>query len=87
MHSYYFKKLPLSFAELWQTNRQRNPDRALRGAEDYYIPPHRIEIVKRMPLFAFPAAWNAADDTKYNPVQHLYVKELKKTLLLSPPNV
>ena len=87
MHSYYFKKLPMSFSELWLTNRQRNQDRILRDADNYYIPPHRIEIVKRMPLFAFPTAWNEAADIKYNPVQHLFIKELKKILLLPPLNM
>jgi hypothetical protein len=87
MHKYHFRKLPLSFAELWQTNHQRNPERILRDAEDYYLPPYRIEIVKRMPLFAFPAAWNEADAIKYNPIQHLFIKELKRILLLPQPNV
>jgi exonuclease III len=87
MHSYHFKKLPLSFAELWITNQQRIPERVLRDADDYYIPPHRIEIVKRMPLFTFPLAWNDADDIKYNPVQHLFMRDLKNILLLPPLNV
>jgi len=77
----------MSFSELWLTNRQRNQDRILRDADNYYIPPHIIEIVKRMPLFAFPTAWNEAADIKYNPVQHLYIKELKKILLLPPQNM
>jgi len=87
MHKYHLKKLPLSFAELWQTNRQRNPERILRDAEDYYLPPYRIEMVKPMPLFAIRAAWNEADAIKYNPIQHLFIKELKRILLLPQPNV
>ena len=87
MHSYHFKKLPLSFAELWITNRQRIPERELRDADNYYIPPHRIEIVKRMPLFTFPLAWNDADDIKYNPIQHLFMRDLKNSFLLPPLNV
>jgi hypothetical protein len=34
MHSFHFKKLPLSFAEMWQTNLERNPERALRNSND-----------------------------------------------------
>ena len=34
MHSFYHKKLPPSFNETWITNRERNPDRALRNAND-----------------------------------------------------
>ncbi len=53
MHSFHFKKLLLSFAEMWQTNFERNPERALRNANEYYIPPHRAEIVKRMPIINY----------------------------------
>lgn len=56
---------------MWQTNRARNPDRELRNAEDYYVPPHRIELVKRLPLTAFPTAWNAEKGDKLNPVKHV----------------
>ena len=84
MHSFHFKRLPLSFAETWQTNGQRNPDRALRNDDDYYIPAHRIELVKKMPLYTFPAAWNEAGGNKFNPIQHLYMKEFKN-ILSNPP--
>jgi hypothetical protein len=65
MHSYYCKKIPFSFSETWLFNHERIPDRALRNANDYYIPQPRIELVKRMPLFAFPSAWNSDDIEKY----------------------
>jgi len=85
MHNYYFKKLPLSFNETWLTNRQRNPARLLRDSDDYYIPAHRIELVKRMPLYSFPLAWNNAEGDKFNPRIHLYVRELKQILLVPQP--
>jgi hypothetical protein len=68
MHSFHFKKLPLSFAEMWQLKSERNPERALRNANDYFIPAHRIEIVKRLPLISLPTAWNSAPGDKYNVV-------------------
>jgi hypothetical protein len=49
MHNFHFKKLPLSFANTWMTNIERNPERDLRNANDLYIPPHRVELVKRLP--------------------------------------
>ncbi len=82
MHSYYFKKLPLSFAELWMLNSERNPGRVLRNANDYYIPQPRIELVKRLPLFSFPLTWNSETDEKYIPSQHLFLKSLKKSYLI-----
>jgi hypothetical protein len=47
----------------------------LRNANYYFIPQYRIELAKRMPLFSFPAAWNA--DEKFNPSQPDYLKASK----------
>jgi hypothetical protein len=74
MHNYYFRKLPPSFVHLWQTNAERNPVRELRNANDYFVPPHRIELAKRMPLYSFPATWNL--DEKFNPSLPAYLKNL-----------
>jgi hypothetical protein len=43
MRSYHFQKLPLSYAQLWQTNAERNPERVLRNANDFFTSQHRIE--------------------------------------------
>jgi hypothetical protein len=81
MHNYTFNKIPPSFRGMWPTNRQRNLIHELRNAEDLHVPAHRIELVKRLPFVSFPAAWNSEDDSKLNPVQHIYLKKLKKSLL------
>jgi hypothetical protein len=83
MHSFHFRQLPLSFADTWATNIERNPARALRNANDLFIPPHRVEFVKRLPLYTLPLFWNTAPGNKLNPRQHLYLKELKIVLLSS----
>ena len=83
MHSFHFKMLPISFANTWMTNIERNPERALRNANDLFIPPHRVEFVKRLPLYTLPHVWNNAPGDKLNPRQHLYLKELKSVLLSS----
>jgi hypothetical protein len=64
-------------------NIERNPERALRNANDLFIPPHRVEFVKHLPLYTLPLAWNNAPGDKLNPRQHLYLKELKSALLSS----
>ncbi len=75
-------KLPPSFFEMWQNNRERNAMRVLRNADDIYIcSPHRIELYKRMPLVSFATAWNSFDDRKYNPRQNAFLNELKTDLL------
>ncbi len=85
MHSYYCEKLPFSFSETWLFNHEKIPDRALKNANDYYIPQPRIELVKRLPLFAFPSARNSEDIEKYIPSQPIYLKYLKKKLLENMP--
>jgi hypothetical protein len=73
--------LPLSFANMWQTNRNRLPDRELRNADQLYIPAHRFATLKRLPMFNFPSVWNLAGNEKNNPRKHQYVKHLKTRLL------
>ncbi len=68
-----------------KTNRERNPERILRNADDLYVAAHRVEFVKRLPIIALPIAWNSAPGNKTNPVQHLYLKELKSLLLAAVP--
>ncbi len=85
MHCFHFKKLPPSFNEMWKTNRERNPERLLRNADDLYVPARRVEFVKKLSVIAFPTAWNSASGNKTNPVKHLYLKELKSLVLAAVP--
>ncbi len=52
------KKLPFSFNDLWITNRERNPNRELRNANDCFIPSHKMASLKQLPLFSLPKVWN-----------------------------
>ena len=81
MHNFSFNKLPFSFQEMWLTNRMRNPQVHLRNSEDLYIIPHRLESLKRMPLFTLPMLWNNEDISKLNPSCSHYLKGLKSRLL------
>jgi hypothetical protein len=81
MHSFTHHHLPLSFERMWIYNRERFPERELRNADQLYILPHNYATLKRMPLFNFPAVWNAEGPDKLNPIQHRYLKNLKKMLL------
>jgi hypothetical protein len=81
MHSFTHNLLPISFSRMWILNRERFPDRELRNADQLYILPHRYATLKRVPLFNFPAIWNAEGPDKLNPVQHRYLKNLKRVLM------
>jgi len=74
MDSYINRKLRISFAETWKTVRERNPN---RNANDLYVPPYRIELVKRPPLCSFPQAWNALLEFKNNVQIGKFMKDLR----------
>jgi hypothetical protein len=68
MHSFIHKKLRFSFNNTWQTNEERNPVRVpCNIVNDLFTPAHRVEFVKRLPLFSFPAKGSNAPGNKYNP--------------------
>ena len=83
MHSFTHNLLPLSFHRMWSFNRDRFPDRLLRNANQLYIVPHNYATLKRLPLFNFPNIWNHEPDEKLNPIQHRYLKNLKKMCLVN----
>jgi hypothetical protein len=84
MHCYVNLNLPLSFHDLWPFNRDANPARVLRNANNLRIPPHHFATIKRMPLFNFPHAWNEEDEArKQIPSLKVYCKQLKLALLNS----
>jgi len=84
MHNYVNRKMPLSFANTWITNRERLPNRELRNADDFYIWPHNYATLKRMQLFNFPKLWNETENHKQNPVLSQFLSSTKKLLFTIP---
>ncbi len=39
---------------MWQTNFERNPERAVRNANEYYIPLHRVKNCKKNANYLAP---------------------------------
>ena len=81
MHNFYNNNIPLSFTEMWVTNRSRNPQINLRNAENLHVPAHSFDSIKRLPLFTFPTKWNEDCISKFNPNCKQYLKLLKVKLL------
>jgi hypothetical protein len=82
MHRHANHNLPLSFHDIWIRNRDLNPARALRNANDLRIPPHNFASLKRLPLFSFPRAWNEENEARKSiPSLKLYKKQIKVALL------
>jgi hypothetical protein len=82
-HSFVHNTLTFSFRQLWKFNRERQPDRLLRNADQLCIPPHNFATLTRMPPFNFPRIWNLEGVDKFDPVQHRYLKNLKANFLLN----
>jgi hypothetical protein len=80
MHNYSNNRLPFSFNELWLQNKDINPNRVLRNANDLKVPSHHLATVKRFPFFIFPRIWNEESDRKYKPSIKLYCNQLKSAL-------
>jgi hypothetical protein len=83
MFNFHHKKLPISFYDMWTSNRARNPDIVLRNADDLYVPAHHFATTKRFPFFAMPKVWNEANDLKLNPSVRIFLKSVKSALLNS----
>jgi len=86
MHNFAHGRLPLSFADMWTTNRARNPNLELRNAEDLYVPAHKFASLKRLPYFQFPKIWNEANILKRNPSKCAFTRSMKTALLNEIPN-
>jgi len=83
MFNFHHKKLPISFYDMWTSNRARNPDIVLRNADDLYVPAHHFATTKRFPFFTMPKVWNEANDLKLNPSVRIFLKSVKSALLNS----
>jgi hypothetical protein len=59
MHSIEYGYAPASFANIWQKNQNRaDHDHNLRNFDQYTLPPPRIELFKKSPLYSLPLTWN-----------------------------
>jgi hypothetical protein len=85
-HNFAHGRLPLSFVDMWITNRARNPNLELRNAEDFYVPAHKFASLKRFPYFQFPKIWNEANILKRNLSKSAFIRSLKIALLNEIPN-
>ena len=79
MHNFVNKKTPISFTGLWITNEERNPRIDLRNVNNFYVPAHRLDLMKRSPLVSFAKHWNDAIEEKHNQNLHIFLKSLKKS--------
>ncbi len=58
MHSTAFKYAPDSFSNICPVNETRHNDHNLCNNDLFTLPPNRIELFKRVPVYSLPLAWN-----------------------------
>jgi hypothetical protein len=63
MHSIAFKYAHSSFSDTWPTNNNRDNDYNLRNNDLFTLPPFRIELFKKFPLYSLPFIWNELPDS------------------------
>jgi hypothetical protein len=83
MHCFVNNRIPFYFNEMWITNRNRNSVLQLRNADDFFVPAHRFETVKRFPYFTFPKLWNDEPASKLILSNKNFCASLKSALLAS----
>jgi hypothetical protein len=62
MHSMKFKYGPKSFNEVFVLNNVDDLTYDLRYPNEFDVPFARIELFKRIPLYALPIEWNSCED-------------------------
>jgi hypothetical protein len=65
-HAVFHKYSPPSLHNSWVTNYERNPDRALRDAQEIYIPLAINDQISKLPFFALARNWNELPYDKYH---------------------
>jgi hypothetical protein len=63
MHSIAFNYAPTSFANIWLKNETRDNEYQLRNNDLFILPPFRIELFKKLPIYSLPLAWNELPDS------------------------
>jgi hypothetical protein len=63
MHSIAYNYAHSSFSDTWSTNNNRDNDYNLRNNDLFTLPPFRIELFKKFPLYSLPSPWNELPDS------------------------
>ena len=63
MHSIANNYAPSSFSDIWHKNDDRDVSYQLRNRDLFVVPPFRIELFRKIPLYSLPSAWNELPDS------------------------
>jgi hypothetical protein len=81
MHSVFYNYAPSSFENNWSKISDRNLSQDFRNQNDFVLPFPRIELVKRLPIYALPHNWNSLNDVRYQPNRYTFKMSLSSDLI------
>ena len=59
-HSIHYNYAHPTFTNSWKKNSERNTQHELRNSNEYQIPPAKLSMFTRFPLYTLPTNWNSA---------------------------
>jgi hypothetical protein len=63
MLSIAFGYAPTSFTDVWTKNETRQLDYNLRNQDLFIVPPFRMEMFRKIPIYALPQSLNELPDS------------------------
>ncbi len=63
MHSIAYDYAPPTFKNIWLKNAARNTGHHLRNQDFFMMPAVRIELYRKLPIYALASEWNNLDDS------------------------
>jgi hypothetical protein len=81
MHSIRYQYCPKSFRNEFASNPPDNVPYDLRNVNNFFLPRARIEMFKKIPIYALPFEWNNLGDLQFYQNEVTFKIILKETLL------
>ena len=81
MHAVHYKYAPVALLNTWTLNSDRQDRYELRNDDNYSLPRVNYSIIRRLPLYSLPLAWNNAPSAKYHANPTTFKIALKNALI------
>lgn len=82
MHSVVYNYCPPSFRNIWFKRSVLGGHYDLRNNDEYYVPAVKLELFRKIPIYAFATAWNNLGDIKLQHNRFTFQTALKELLFV-----
>ena len=80
MHPIVFNYNHPSFNNVWRRNVVRETGHLLRNRDEFEIPAVNLELIRRMPIYTLPKAWNSLGEIRSQANRTTFIAELNNFL-------